>query len=257
MTRTQTMGRPNCYGLGLALFGLTLISVVAPAQTKLDKTIPVKSGQEVRMSFDYLEMIRVSTWDRNEISIQGSVSINAGESDDAFVLDISPSGNIVDIRGKIRNMDDLPKRITVYRDGVKLMFRNEGEWEKYRKENGTHYDRMNHGLDIDITLEIKVPARTPTSVTSVYGMVEVRQFNGALKVAATYGGVDASITESQTGDLVAETNYGHIFSDLTTTFDRDRTREEDFHTIVSVKPGTGPAYRFESTYGNVYLRRTK
>ena len=242
----------------LYLIPLLFVATGAAAQTRLVKNIPVKSGQQVRVTFDYPELIRVSTWEGNEIVIEGSVSINEGESDDAFVLDVNTSGETIDIRGRIKNMDDLPKRITVVKDGKKMVFRNESEWKKYRAEHGkSGYDMTNHGVEIDITLEIKVPARIATSVVSVYGMVEVKQFNGPLRVEATYGGVDVSITESATGELVAETNYGHIYSDLSLQLDRNNIREEDFHTVISAKPGKGHAYRFVSQYGNVYLRKSK
>jgi len=234
------------------------LAVTVSAQTKLDKHILVKPGQQVRITFDYPKLIKVSTWDKNEISIQGSVSINDGESDDAFVIDTSTSGDVIDIRGKVKNMDDLPQRITVIKDGVKTVFRNEAEYKKYKKEKGfSGFDMMNRGLDLEITLEIRVPAKMQTSLVSVYGMVEVRQFDGPLHVEATYGGVDASLTESTTGDLVAETNYGHIYSDLNLRPAQESIREEDFHTVVSAKLGKGPGYRFESPYGNVYLRRTR
>lgn len=235
---------------------LCTLSLMAQAQTKLDKTIPVKAGQQVRITFDYPEMIRISTWDKNEISVTGTVSINNGENDDAFVLDIKDGGTI-SINGRIKDMDDLPQRITIIRDGVKTTFRNEAEWRKYKNEHGKgSYSMMNRGVDMDIQLDIKIPANMQTSVESVYGMVEVKNFKGPLHVEATYGGVDATLTESTTGELIAETNYGHIYSDLNMKFDGDRVREEDFHTLVSVKPGTGPSYRFESPYGNVYLRKS-
>lgn len=235
-----------------------LFAGTVSAQTKLDKSIPVKSGQQVRITFDYPKLINVSTWDKNEISIQGSVSINDGESDDAFVIETSTTGDVIDIRGKIKNMDDLPQRITVIKDGVKTVFRNEAEYKKYKKEKGlSGFDVMNRGLDIEITLEIRVPAKMQTSLVSVYGMVEVRQFDGPLHVEATYGGVDVTVNEAATGDLVAETNYGHIYSDLNLRPTQDNIRDEDFHTVVSARLGKGPDYRFESPYGNVYLRRTK
>ena len=34
-------------------------------QTEINKTIPVKTGQTVNMRFDYPELVKVSTWDRN------------------------------------------------------------------------------------------------------------------------------------------------------------------------------------------------
>ncbi len=242
----------------LYLIPLFLFASETVAQTRLVKNVPVKSGQQLRVTFDYPELIRVSTWDGNEISIEGNVSINEGESDAAFVLDVSTSAGVIDIRGRIKDIDDLPKRITVVKDGKKMVFRNDGEWKKYKQEHGkSGFDMTNHGIEIDITLDIKVPARMATTVVSVYGMVEVKQFNGPLRVEATYGGVDVSLTESATGELKAETNYGHIYSDLSLELDRDGIREEDFHTVISAKPGKGHTYSFVSQYGNVYLRKSK
>lgn len=242
----------------LSLMILCLFAGSLAAQTTINKTVPLQSGQKVNMRFDYPELIRVSTWEKNEISIQGTVSINGGENDDAFRLDITTGGSSVTIRNEIKYMEDLPQRITVTKDGEKMRFRTKRDWEKYKDEHGGKgYNTVNQGVDMDITLEIKVPRNTDTFVESVYGLVEVNGFTGPLKVQATYGGIDASLTESAMGELVAETNYGHIYSDLSVTFNNDNVRDEDFHTYVSAKPGVGPAYKFESAYGNVYLRKGK
>jgi hypothetical protein len=76
-----------------------------------------------------------------------------------------------------------------------------------------------------------------------------------LTVEAKYGGVDAALNERMVGELLAETNYGQIYSNLDTEFGGDVLSQRDFHTIVSAKPGSGPRYDFESKYGNVYLRK--
>ncbi len=55
------------------------------------------------------------------------------------------------------------------------------------------------------------------------------------------------------GDLKAEVNYGDIYTNFETKFTGNEFG--DFHTVVSVKPGNGPRYTFESKYGNVYLRK--
>ncbi|MEJ0054920.1 MAG: hypothetical protein WDN75_04305 [Bacteroidota bacterium] len=234
---------------------ILITSGILSAQTKVDKTIPVKAGQKVKMRFDYPDLIKVSTWDKNEISIKGDVSINGGESDDAFILDTRSEGNAVIIRNEIKDMDKIPHRITVHVDGQKLVFRNKTEWKKYEDEHGKNYSMMNNGVEMDITLEIKVPRNMETLVECVYGTVEIRDFTGPLTVEATYGGVDASITEQSTGELVAETNYGHIYSNLNLLVNSKDIKDENFHTYVSAKPGSGPRYSFESKYGNVYLRK--
>ena len=135
------------------------------------------------------------------------------------------------------------------------MFANKEELRKYQQQHGTTYQNMSWGVDIEIQLEIKVPRGTETRLESVYGMVEVKDFSGPLIVEATYGGVDAALTEKAAGEITAETNYGEIYSNLDVKFGGDGQSSRDFHTFVSAKPGSGPRYAFESKYGNVYLRK--
>ena len=133
---------------------LVFLAAASSAQTKLEKTIPVKVGQHVRFTFDYPELIRVSTWDKNEISIQGTVSINDGESDAAFVLDTHTQGDVLDVQGKIKDMEELPQRITIMRNGIKTVFKNEAEFKKYKGKYASGLPPayanqvMNNGLKI-------------------------------------------------------------------------------------------------------------
>lgn len=238
------------------MLALALVVEVYP-QTLINKTIPVSPGQKIVMHFDFPELIRVTTWDKNEISIGGSVSINGGENDDAFELSHSTSGSTITVRNEIKNMKSLPQRITIVDGTQKIVFRNKEEFRKYQAENGkSNFNRMSHGVDMDILLEIKVPRNVDTRVESVYGMVEINDFQGPLVVASTYGGVDAALTETATGEIIAETNFGEIYTNLDTKFGSNNVQEKDFHTFVSAKPGKGPTYNFESKYGNVYIRKS-
>jgi hypothetical protein len=224
------------------------------AQTPVNKTYPVTAGQKISFRFDYPELVKISTWDKNEILISGSVSINQGESDDAFELLSSNSGSLIYIENKIRNLKDLPKRITVTRGIEKLTFKSEADFKAYCKETGSDFNIKSWGVDMDILLEIKVPKNMETKLECVYGLAEVKSFSGPLSVEATYGGVDVSVQERTTGELTAETSYGQIYSNLDLKFTGSEFK--DFHTVVSIKPGTGPKYNFESKYGNVYLRKS-
>lgn len=241
--------------LKLLLLSL-LFGVQASAQTPISKTVQVKAGQKIAMHFDYPELVRVSTWDKNEISIQGTVSINSGENDDAFELIISESNGTISIKNEIRDMKNIPQRITIVEAGQKIVFKNKEEFKKYTAEKGKNsYNRMSYGLEMDIFIDIKVPRNTDTRVESVYGMVEVKDFVGPLAVDATYGGVDATLSEKSVGEITAETNHGEIFSNLDIKFTGEASRQGDFHTQVSARPGAGPNYTFDSKYGNVYLRK--
>lgn len=233
-----------------------VIPVLGWAQTPINKSLTVQAGQSIEMHFDFPELIRVSTWDKNEISIQGTATINGGESDDAFELFTAVTGNVISIRNEIKNMKDLPQRITIVDGSQKIVFKSKAELKKYQDEQGRgKFEMMSTGVDMDILLEIKVPRNVVTRVESVYGMVEIRDFSGPLTVQSTYGGVDASLKERNTGEIVAETNHGEIYTNLEAKFGGDKFRDENFHTYVSAKPGTGPNYSFESKFGNVYIRK--
>ena len=236
-----------------AVILISLFTGVLAAQTPVNKNYPVSAGQKISLRFDYPELVKISTWDKNEISITGSVSINGGENDDAFELLQSASGNSISIENKIRNMKELPHRITIVRDGEKITFKTKADYQKYCETNGRNFNQRSEGVDMDILLEIKVPKNIEVKLESVYGMVEVKNYTGPLTVEATYGGVDVTVQEKVTGELIAETNYGQIYSNLDLKF--SGTEFENFHTLVSAKLGSGPKYSFESKYGNVYLRK--
>lgn len=225
------------------------------AQTQLNKVIPVKASQSISMNFDYPKLVKISTWDRNEISFQGTVSINNGENDEAFIIESSTNGNTVRLDAFIKDLKKLPERIVIMRDGQKIMFRDKEELKKYQQANGKRYSTMSWGPDIEIELTIKVPKNVNTIVKAEYGLVEVKNFEGPLEVTSTYGGVDAAVSETSTGQIFAETNFGDIFTNLNAKFGGDGHRQDDFHTAVSATPGNGPRYSFGSKFGNVYIRR--
>ena len=227
---------------------------LAQAQQTITKNYPIKAGQELNLSFDYPKVVKLSTWDKNEVSITASVSINNGDNNDAFQLIESSEGNTLTIKNIIKDMDKLPKRYTVMKDGKKTVFVSKESYKEFTKDlKGAKY--YSEGVEIEITLDIKVPENlASTFVKSTYGIVELANFNGQLKADATYGGIDASINEATTGKLSATTHYGQIYSNLKLNI--TEKEEKDFYTSITLAPGRGPAYSLKSTYGNLYLRKS-
>lgn len=233
---------------------ITFVTGSLVAQTPVTKSFATSAGQKILLRFDYPELIKISTWEKNEILVTGKVSINGGENDDAFELTQSSSGSTIIVESRIRNLKELPHRFTINKGEEKITFKTKADFEKYKQEHGRDFKYSSNGVDIDITLEIKVPRNMETKIEATYGLVEIRDFTGPLTVDATYGGVDVAVQPKAIGELVAETGYGQIYSNLDLKFTGGEF--EDFHTLISVKPGTGPRYSFESRYGNVYLRKS-
>jgi len=226
------------------------------AQTTINKTFSYAPGQTIAMHFDYPELIVVSTWEKNEISVQGTVRINEGENDDAFLLTNVTKDNVVTIQNEIKDLDRIPKLITITDGAKKVVFHTNEDLKKYERDAGRHFQSKSYGVEFDIRLEIKVPRNVATRIESVYGMVEIKNFTGPLVVESTYGGVDAALPESATGELSAETNYGEIYTNFNTRFG-GKVTDQNFYTYVSARPGTGPTYNFVSRYGNVYIRKSE
>ncbi len=229
------------------------IAFGAAAQTTVTRSYPVKPGQQVKLEFDYPQTVRVSTWDKNEVSVKALVSINDGDNDNAFTLEETNDNNTVSIRNRIVDMNKLPHTYTIMRNGTKTSFKSKEAFEEFRNRESGGIKYSSDGVDIKITIEIKVPANTITDVKSTYGIVEMLDFNGPLNVNATYGGIDATVNESKTGKLTATTSYGEIYTNLDLKL-TDKT-EKDFFTSITAEPGKGPAYILKSTYGKIYLRK--
>ncbi len=230
-----------------------LIVTGLAAQTTVNRSYPVKSGQQVKLDFDYPKIVRVSTWDKNEVSVTAHVSINDGENDTAFALEDKTDEGILTIRNRIKNMKDLPHRYTVYEDGKKTVFRSRDDYREFANKTGNNHRITSDGVDMEITIEVKVPANTSTNINSTYGIVELVGFNAPATVNATYGGIDATVSEANTGKLQATTSYGQIYTNLDLKI-TDKT-ERDFFTSFTAEPGRGPAYILKSTYGKIYLRK--
>ncbi|MBX2968140.1 MAG: hypothetical protein KF803_02115 [Cyclobacteriaceae bacterium] len=243
------------------ILGLIVLSGTMFAQTKIEKAVPVQSGQKLVLNFDYPELIKIKTWDKKEVLIKGTVSINKGENDEAFELVTQTNGNTVTVSSVIKDMENLPKRIVIKKGDTEYLFKakdyKDPEVKKFMDEHGGNYTYMSSGVIKEIQLEIFVPVGVETSVSAKYGMVEVLGFNAPLSVDAKYGGVDATINARATGELIARTHFGEILTNLDLAFDSEKDRDSNYNkwTQVSVKPGTGPRYMLESKYGKVYLRK--
>lgn len=226
----------------------------ANAQTTVNKTYALKSGDKIELDFDYPKVLRISTWDKNEVSVTAHVSINNGENDTAFVLEEKNEYGVLSIKNKIRNMDKLPRLYTIIQDGKKTIFRSKEDLREYTAKNGGAHRITSEGVDLEITIEVKIPANAvATNVKSTYGIVEMVNFNAPANINATYGGIDATVAAAATGKLQATTSYGQIYTNLDLTL-TDKT-EKDFFTSFTAEPGKGPTYILKSTYGKIYIRK--
>jgi hypothetical protein len=227
-----------------------LLSAAVFAQTTISKLYPAQAGQQIKLKFDFPE-VKVSTWEKNQVSVIAHVSINDGENDSAFVLDEQLTNDVIVISDHIKDFDKLPRRYTIVRNGKKTIYKSRAEYQAASKEGGM--EKSYEGVDMEIVVEIKVPEHSITDIKATYGIVDLTAFNAPVTVDATYGGIDASITPERLGNLQVTTSYGEILTNLDLHL-TEHTDRDFFHSITA-EPGKGPSYQLTSDYGKIYLRK--
>jgi hypothetical protein len=246
----------------LLVIPFLLLSICCFSQKAIDKTIPVKPGQKLILNFDYPKVIRIQTWDKNEVSIKGTASINRGENDDAFELQVISEATATTVTSVIKDKENLPQRIVIKMGEQEYYFKakdwTDPEVQKFLEEHGRDYSYMSNGVIKEIELDVKVPKGMMTTIDAKYGLVEVSNFDAPLTIDAKYGGIDITVASATTGELIARTRYGEILTNLDIKFDSDWDKaSKDKWTEIVAKPGKGPSYMLESKYGKVYLRKPK
>lgn len=232
------------------------------SQADLNQSFEASAVTSISLNFKYPELIQVKTWDKKQLLIKGTIMINNGENNDAFKLRSSVENGKLIINSEIEDLDNLPKKITVRKDGETYVFNtdnwNDPELKKFFKEKGSDNEYVSHGVQKEIKLEVFVPSNMELEINAKYGIVEIADYEAPLEVNAKYGGVDVKIPQSSKRDIQAKTKYGEIFTDLDVDFDRTGSTILDYDkwTIVSKKlNGGGVKCLLESKYGNVYMRK--
>ncbi len=239
-----------------------MISGYTVAQKQVNVSQSTAGIKNVIMDFKYPELIVVTAWDKDEIAITGKSSINNGENDDAFKINIEKEGDQLSIKSEIENLEDLPKRIMIKRNGEKYYFDtedfNDPKIKAFLEEKGGGHQYQMHGVIKEISLEVKVPKTIMLDIRAKYGLVEVKNVVNSLVVDAKYGGIDISLPINTPRDIVAKTKHGEMFSDMDMQIDPKESMHNQYYkwTSISAKlSGGGTKCSLESKYGNIYIRK--
>jgi hypothetical protein len=244
----------------LTIISFCLFAAAAIAQTKIEKTFPLQGAKELRLDLDHPN-VKIQTWDKNEVLVKGTVSINHGENDAAFELQSAGETGVLSITSFIKDKESIPRHTMIKKGEQEYYFKakdwNDPEIKKFIDENGGEYSYMTNGIIIDINLEVFVPRNFRTTVNAKHGIVEFTQFDGPLRIDAKHGKVDATIPGT-IGELTVRSRYGEIMSNLDIKFDQqpfDTNRKGNSWTELTAHPGKGVSYWIESKHGIIYLRK--
>ena len=265
------------------------------AQKTVSKTVQTQSGQEVNFDFDHAN-VNFTTWNKNKISITGTVKINNGENDDAFTIKVKQIDGEWNINTFLENECKIPKMIQMSKDGVTTYKKMEGNnnswnWNGWDNLNDEGYDNMSIGIITEINLEVKVPQNIKINITSHRGNVDIENFEGELYIKNTHGYVnaifskpihknvelkschnfvDVSIPANSQLDMVLKSSHGEILTDLDLDIQQgnggQNKRKKNScqsscssskNSIVANLNGGGSKLKLKSSHNNIYLREYK
>ncbi len=238
-----------------------LFETAIVAQNNFSKSIPVSQNQKVYMEFQYPELIKVSTWDKNEILFTGQVSINLGKNNDAFEIKVQESDQNLNIESLIRDKDKLPRNIVINKDGQKYLFEG-ADWnspalQKFYEEHGRdNISWVSNGIDIDVTLEIKIPRHIELDIYSKHGMIEILDLPATLTANSKHRGVDLSVPTGAKYKFELNTKHGDVYTNLDLDFDKGNRKSKPYNwsRIVASLNGGDKKITLETQHGNLYLR---
>ena len=243
-------------------FYFVLLGSVCFAQSDFKKNFPV-STTKVSMKFTYPTLVRVSTWEKDEIEIQASVVINLGRNDDAFEIKGESRDSGLFIESVIRDYSSLPKFMVVKLDDKEYYFEGDNwkspELQSFLEENkASNISWISSGVAKEIKLEIKVPENIELSIHTRHGIIELIDLPKSVVAYSKHGGVDASVDLSSSHNFELQTRHGEIYTNLDLEYDENKYFNDSREIFVRAKyKGGGKKMVFESRHGNIYLRSKK
>ena len=237
---------------------LFTISLSLVKGQNIEKSYSLGNNEKLSLEFEYPELVKISTWDKQEVLIKAKVLINNMDATEDFILSDKRSSNQLVISSRLKNMNkyknnyvrvahgkDDDESVTVSRNGKNITVGNKGK---------TYYN----GTEIEIVLEITLPKNARVDVEAKYGMVEVLSVPKDLAVYAKFGGADVKIDEVALKQLRASTSWGQIFSNLNSNLKLtgDDMLGKDMRAEFDNSGGAN-SVRIETEFGNVFLRKNQ
>jgi len=208
-------------------FFLFIISLAADAQKVIEETIIMPESKKVYLDLQFADMIRISSWDKNEFYFKGTISINNNEDNDVHIMEINKKDNIIEIETDFDS--DLIRK---------------------RKLND------NCSFESDINYDIKVPKDVDLRVKSISGDIEIVSLEGPVNAKSISGFVDVS-WGSKPADMSLKTITGEVFSDLELDIEGGYQSPPVVGSDIDASyNGGGIQVKLETISNNIYLRKT-
>ena len=221
-----------------------IMTVSASAQRQVEKTVALKGGQDIFLDFKFADDIRVEQWNKNEVQVKSEVTIDDGEGNDAFSLQVDETSGSVEIKSDF------------------------GDYFKSKNKDKNYWNNRHSNTEIDYV--VYVPMGATLKIKSISGSVEANSYEGFLKTDLIAGDVtiknydgemhlktisgDVDVT-FKSAEVNAKTLTGTIYANLDIDMEGNGNRSGGHNNIKGKINNGGKLVKMETISGDIFLRK--
>jgi hypothetical protein len=228
----------------LLLFLLLFLVKPAFSQKIITKTLPLSADQAVHLNLKFGDDIRVRYWDKSDVSVRISATINNGKLNDAVTVETASTSTAVSIN------TDFDKELI-----------KQGKSEDCPGSKSTwRTDRNGDSFSVCSTInyEIFLPRKAALRVETISANIDIQGSSSPVWAKSISGYVDMSWPGSKGANVAMKTITGEVYSDLAIDFNGKHQKNPLVGYLLegTVLSG-GPDVRLESISNHIYLRKEK
>ncbi|WP_299764469.1 hypothetical protein [uncultured Dokdonia sp.] len=205
---------------------IILLAIIAmgfqlKAQRAIEKKIPIDNATNISIDFPYASSIDINTWEKNEVYIKATVTIDDGKRNDHFEFEIKKRLNTVYIEasyGKLLKKEKGFFRFLSNKDASTIIKIGNEENGNQNSVNGisiktvyTMYVPQNLNVELNSkSANVTIPIFYGNLVTDIIsGNIQVGTHQGDMTLKTVSGSITIKIDDTDSID--AKTTLGNIF----------------------------------------------
>lgn len=218
---------------GIICILLLVATLAASSQETFEEKERV-GDKTLDIELKFADDIKVNTWDKDEVLVKATVSINGDEDNDHFTFKKDITGSTIYIEENIEDMEDLQR---------KIVFTN-----KKGREN------IYYSVDLELRYEIWIPEKAELKLETISGDIELLGCIGGLDVKTISGFIDYSVPASHAMDLHLKTITGGLYSNLDVEYNKGQFKWVGRDDNLRLNGG-GVDADLETVSGDLFLRK--
>ena len=200
-----------------------LCTVSIQAQQIIERHFNYSAKEAVKLIIQIADSVNIHTWEKSEVYIKASVSVNDNKDNAAYVTSFDEAGKSVVVNAKFK--DDYFK------------------------------GKKNCCKQTAIFWQVYLPANALFSVESINANITIRGETGEMKVKTISGFIDLSAKAARNADIDFSTISGRIYSDQTLVSEK-RTTALPVKIMGKLNSG-GTLMKLETISGDIFFRKSE